>query len=503
MKTKMLLFTAIASIAFITGAQAQIVNIPDANFKAALVGNASINTNMDAEIQVSEAAAYTGAIHVSQLGITDLTGIEAFVLLDSLDCSNNQIAGLDVSANIGLKYLDCSGALVFFPSNLSSINVTGLNNLTYLDCGANILMSLDVSTNTSLNYLDCSSACVNGGIGGGYYGALTNLNLSGAIALTYLDCSFDGTAMPMSFAQSSFGYLDVSTNTALTYINCSGNVLTSLDVSSCTALNSLDCYGNQLANLNISPNSALTYINCSGNALTSLDVSACTALTTLNCSYNQLSSLDVSANTALTTLDCYYNQLTSLDVSANTALSVLSCDNNQLTSVDVSANTALTVLGCSYNQLTSLDVSANTALTGLYCSDNQLTSLNVNNGNNINMFNFFALGNPNLSCIEVDSAAWSNINWPYIDTTASFSENCSGAGISDINESNAPMFYPNPTTGTIYLSEQLNITLIDLSGKLLLEEKNTTQLDLSALPAGMYFLRVGENNNQLVKVIKE
>ena len=55
----------------------------------------------------------------------------------------------------------------------------------------------------------------------------------------------------------------------------------------------------------------------------------------------------------------------------------------------------------------------------------------------------------------------------------------------------------------IYLSELGNISLIDLSGKLLLEEKNTNQLDLSALPAGMYFLSFGENNNQLVKVIKE
>jgi len=553
MKTNRLLFTAIASIAFITGAQAQIVNIPDANFKAALVGNASINTNMDAEIQVSEAAAYTGAIHVSQLGITDLTGIAAFVLLDSLDCSYNQIAGLDVSANIGLKYLDCSGALVFFPSNLSSINVTGLNNLTYLDCGANILMSLDVSTNTSLNYLDCSSACVYGGIGGGYYGALTNLNLSGAIALTYLDCSLDDTGFPPgpgSFAQSSFGYLDVSTNTALTYINCSGNVLTSLDVSAntaltyldvsantaltslqcwgnqltslnvsgCIALNDLQCSGNQLTSLNVSDCIALNDLQCSGNQLTSLNVSSCPALTTLYCAYNQLTSLDVLANALLTNLDCENNSLTSLSVSACTALTSLHCAFNQLTSLDVLANVLLTNLECRNNSLTSLDVSACIALDHLNCTQNQLISLDVRNGNNINfygpvpqdplvIYNIIMFNNPLLFCINVDDANWSTANWTVqnynIDPHHYFSNNCSGAGISDINESNAPMFYPNPTTGTIYLSEQSNITLIDLSGKLLLEEKNTTQLDLSSLPAGMYFLRVGENNNQLVKVIKE
>ncbi len=65
------------------------------------------------------------------------------------------------------------------------------------------------------------------------------------------------------------------------------------------------------------------------------------------------------------------------------------------------------------------------------------------------------------------------------------------------------MFYPNPTTGNIYLSEPANISLSDLSGKLLLEEKNTNQLDISSLPAGMYFLSFGENNQHTFKVIKE
>ena len=44
----------------VTNANAQNVNIPDANFKAVLVGNPGINTNGDGEIQVSEAAAFTG-----------------------------------------------------------------------------------------------------------------------------------------------------------------------------------------------------------------------------------------------------------------------------------------------------------------------------------------------------------------------------------------------------------------------------------------------------------
>ena len=355
MKLLLLLLLALPMIGF-----GQNVNIPDANFKAYLVGNSAINTNADNEIQVSEASAFNGSINCINMNISNLTGIEAFVSLTSLNCYDNQLTSIDVS-----------------------------------------------------------------------------------------------------------------NNNALTNLLCYNNQLTSLDVSSCTAL---------------------TYLNCEGNQLTSLDASSCTALTDLGCEGNQLTSLDVSTCTALTYLHCYNNQLTSLDVSSCTAIGALFCYDNQLT---------------------SLDVSACTALAFLYCHNNQLTSLDVKNGNNINMLvvydppfgdipAFLAYNNPNLSCIEVDNVAWSQENWANnIDSTAYFSENCSELGILDNNESTAILAYPNPTTGNIYLSEPANITLTDLSGNLLLEEKNTNQLDISALPAGIYFLNVGENNLQIVKVIKE
>ena len=60
-----------------------------------------------------------------------------------------------------------------------------------------------------------------------------------------------------------------------------------------------------------------------------------TALTYLNCAHNNLTSLNISNNTALDTLLCQINQLTSLDVSQNTALTFLYCSENQLISLDV------------------------------------------------------------------------------------------------------------------------------------------------------------------------
>ena len=64
MKKLLLNLTIVLCTAFT--ALAQNVNIPDANFKAYLVGRTdSINTNKDTEISVQEAEAFTGKIDLS------------------------------------------------------------------------------------------------------------------------------------------------------------------------------------------------------------------------------------------------------------------------------------------------------------------------------------------------------------------------------------------------------------------------------------------------------
>ena len=91
--------------------------------------------------------------------------------------------------------------------------------------------------------------------------------------------------------------------------------------------------------------SGVTYLNVENKEISDLTgIEDFTALTFLICRWNQLTSLDVSSHTALTSLWCQGNQLTTLDVSANTLLTTLRFDDNALTSMDVSNNTALTSL---------------------------------------------------------------------------------------------------------------------------------------------------------------
>ena len=104
MKKIILLLTATA---LSLCSMAQIVNIPDAIFKAYLVGNLLINTNNDSEIQLNEAQVFSGEINVDALGVFDLSGIESFVNLTELSLWRNNITQLNLSQNTELTYLVC------------------------------------------------------------------------------------------------------------------------------------------------------------------------------------------------------------------------------------------------------------------------------------------------------------------------------------------------------------------------------------------------------------
>ena len=124
------------------------VTIPDANFKAVLVGNTAINTNGDTEIQCSEATAFTGEIYAYNESISDLTGIEAFVNLTILYCGTNLLTSLDVSNNLALEELYC------LSNNITNLDVSANTNLIRLNCHGNSLTDLNVANgnNSSFTY---------------------------------------------------------------------------------------------------------------------------------------------------------------------------------------------------------------------------------------------------------------------------------------------------------------------------------------------------------------
>ncbi len=252
---------------FSFGASAQNVNIPDANFKAYLVGNTAINTNGDTEIQVSEATAYTGQIACSNLGITDMTGLEAFTNITILQCIQNTFTSLDVSQNTAL---------------------------TLLNCQATSITSIDVSQNTALQYLYINNTGIN------------NIDLSQNTALLAVQCH-----------GINLSSLDVSQNPNLSYLKCDNNNLTVLDVSQNPNLSNLRCEGNNLTELNMKnvSTTTLTTFNATSNPnLTCIDVDDvnlataawtnidATASFSLNCNSIPVSSITVQGQGGASTI---------------------------------------------------------------------------------------------------------------------------------------------------------------------------------------------------------
>ncbi|MDR1814846.1 MAG: hypothetical protein LBR18_08390 [Tannerella sp.] len=123
------------------------VEIPDANFGAYLLEN--FDQNNDGVITVSEAEAVKD-INCSGKEIADLTGIEKFANLESLNCSNNKLDELELRYNKKLNKLVCTGnntpltIYIGMSSPLRNQNVQRPKN-NEPPSTANMMLPLDVS----------------------------------------------------------------------------------------------------------------------------------------------------------------------------------------------------------------------------------------------------------------------------------------------------------------------------------------------------------------------
>lgn len=145
MKKTLLLFTTYLCLG-VSAIFAQNVNIPDFNFKNYLLNNPAINTNSDTEISVAEAQAFTGTISATSLGITDLTGIEAFVNITTLEVYSNILTSLDVSNNTSLTRLHCAN------NQITTIDVSGIPTLNQIHCQNNQLVELNLANGNNANF---------------------------------------------------------------------------------------------------------------------------------------------------------------------------------------------------------------------------------------------------------------------------------------------------------------------------------------------------------------
>lgn len=169
--------------------------IPDTNFENKLI-EFGYDDVTDGKVLTSNINNVT-ELWVQYSNISDLTGIEDFVELKKLMCSDNYLLSLDLSNNTKLTKLSCTNNYLSdglnlsnnllldslsysprpFPPHLSTLNLNNNLNLKYLYVYLGKLTSLDLSNNVNLSTLICG---VN---------QLTSLDLSNNINLIELECS--------------------------------------------------------------------------------------------------------------------------------------------------------------------------------------------------------------------------------------------------------------------------------------------------------------------------
>lgn len=195
-----------------TGLQATtgtIVNIPDTNFKTALVANNYINTNGDSEIQVSEAQAFTGGIYVEGLNISDVTGLEAFVNIIEFNAGNNSLTSIDLSQNTALK-------VIYIDNNsISTIDLTNNSSLRTLQCTNNNIATLSLPTTAN---------------------DLQTLLLS-KNQISTLDVSMYPDLRTLVVYRNNLTSVDISNNSRVHSLHVRDNNLTSLNVANGSNIN--------------------------------------------------------------------------------------------------------------------------------------------------------------------------------------------------------------------------------------------------------------------------
>jgi len=186
MKTKYIFFFILSLYCYFINAQ--IINFPDANFKAKLLQSSpssfiaqtgwfgtyagqqiKIDSNSDGEIDQNEALQVT-QLTIGGSSISNVTGLEYFtnlrvlltsyntissfyfpslVYLNTLYIGNNQLTSLDISNYPDLTYLICQN------NQITSLDCSMLSKLKNVYCGHNLISSLDFTNNPLFEDLGC------------------------------------------------------------------------------------------------------------------------------------------------------------------------------------------------------------------------------------------------------------------------------------------------------------------------------------------------------------
>ena len=317
---------------------------PDDNFRAYVK---TLPGGEDGVFTPKELAAikdltYCGT-HGKNKKLKNITGIEYFTALESIDVQENNLKELNLEKQPFLKKVEC------YNNQLTTLHVPS-EKLEYLSCINNKIKHLTICSKV-VQHVDCSS------------NQLTSITIQSP-RLEELICSFNNIAK-----------MDVDM-TSLHALECNENALTVLSLDA-PKLAYLDCSENKLSNLNCT-SKKLYKVIAYDNKLTTLTMDS-TIIEVLDVAKNQLKEINLNSE-VLQNLNCAENQLTTLEINYPN-LTRLNCRNNQL--VKLSANCpSLESLNCAYNKLSEISLEYPN-LELLFCHHNNVSNLDISKLHNL------------------------------------------------------------------------------------------------------------------------
>lgn len=232
--------------------------------------------------------------------ITDITGLEYFTSLETLNLKYNTVS--DAKPIEGISTLQ---VLILGENPISSINLDKLGELTDLRLYGTNISEIDLSKTPKLESL---------------YLQRTKVSKVDLTPLQSLDQALINNC-------SNLSEIKASNLPSLTRLDAVKGNLTSFEISDCPSLRELHLNSNKLTSIKLNNLNMLMRLNVYDNKLTSIEVSNLPLLMWLFVFDNQISSIDLSANVALREFRASNNPLTEVNLSTNENLVGLELEN--------------------------------------------------------------------------------------------------------------------------------------------------------------------------------
>ncbi|MDX1462649.1 MAG: T9SS type A sorting domain-containing protein, partial [Marinirhabdus sp.] len=156
-----------------------------------------------------------------------------------------------------------------------------------------------------------------------------------------------------------------------------------------------------------------------------------------------------------------------------------------------------------------LSLENNTALTSVDFSDSpDLSGVNLRNGNNTAITTFDGRMCPSLQFVCVDDVAFAEDNFTNIDAQVQFVDDCEFLGTPEASFEETLVLYPNPVSEKLTISNIEKFKFVKAAvfsmGGQKLKETTATEIDVSDLSAGIYFVKViSEAGSVTKKIVKQ